>query len=401
MRTFGVADDEDDVEDDDAGRGGGLDPPDLHARRRDRLVHVPGGGRDRARLRLPNPDRGVPAQRPRPGQRGPVRDHHRGGLGDLQARRDRLLVRAPAARLRADRRLAPRLQPDRDRRHPRLRRRGRGGGGRAGDRHHPRDRALHRAPARQLPARLQLRRALGDPQARLDSSPDRLLDVGDPERGHLPALPLRQPRAARPLHPRLANRVHGRLPAAGVQDGAAADPQGRRLQGLPAGVRRRRGPGPAARLLRADHAHRGAGDGARRRDPDPDRRAAVRVGRPDRPADRGGDVDAGALPDREQHVELPEQAAHLHHRDGLRRALLRGLDAPALEPDGDRHLRRPDLDAGRVRDPVHVHVPALPAGRPADRVPLPGDAPGDAGRLGAGGRLPLRPPRQRVGPAAR
>ena len=40
------------------------------------------------------------------------------------------------------------------------------------------------------------------------------------------------------------------------------------------GVRRPRGPGPAARLLRADHAHRGARDGARRRDPDPDRRAA-------------------------------------------------------------------------------------------------------------------------------
>ena len=86
-----------------------------------------------------------------------VRDHHGGGLGDLQARRDRLLVRAPAARLRADRRLPPDLQPDRDRRHPCHRRRGRGGGDRAGDRHHPRDGALHRAVARQLPARLQLR----------------------------------------------------------------------------------------------------------------------------------------------------------------------------------------------------------------------------------------------------
>ena len=59
----------------------------------------------------------------------------------------------------------------------------------------------------------------------------------------------------------------------------------------------------------------------------------VRVGRPDRPADRGGDVDAGALPDREQHVDLPEQAAHLHHRDDLRRARLRGPDDPAAEPD--------------------------------------------------------------------
>ena len=49
----------------------------------------------------------------------------------------------------------------------------------------------------------------------------------------------------------------------------------------------------------------------------------VRVGRPDHPADRGGDVDAGALPDRQQHGELSEQAAQLRHRDDLRRALLR------------------------------------------------------------------------------
>ena len=47
-----------------------------------------------------------------------------------------------------------------------------------------------------------------------------------------------------------------------------------------------------------------------RRDPDPDRRAPVRVGRSAHPADRGGHVDAGALPHREQRGDLSEQAAH-------------------------------------------------------------------------------------------
>ena len=167
MRTFGVGDDDDDA-DDDRGRGGALDPSHLHGRRGARLVRVPGCRRHRARVRLPNPGGGVPPQRPRPGQRGPVRDHHRGGLGDLQARRDGHLVREAAPGLRAHGRLAPHLQPDRDRRRARLRRRGGGSGGRTGGRHHAGDRALHRAPARQLPARLQLRRALGDPQARLE-----------------------------------------------------------------------------------------------------------------------------------------------------------------------------------------------------------------------------------------
>ena len=256
MRTFGVSDDDDD--DGRGGRrqgcaGGGVDTPQLHARRRHALDDHARGDGDRAGVRLPDPDRPVPAPRSRPGRRGRLRDHHGLRLGDLQARRDGHLVRGPRAHLRADRRRSPGLQPDRHRRHPLGRRRGQGGDHRADDRHHAGHRDLHRADLVELRARLLVQRAEADPQARRDPGADRIVDVGrsrTPTRSSSPGSSTTR-RSASTTSPRGPGSWSPSCPrASGWRCGRSARRPSTRRSGerVRDGGRQR----PAARLLLAD-----------------------------------------------------------------------------------------------------------------------------------------------------
>ena len=155
MRTFGVSDDDDDdVEGDDESEEEAAVLSDLHARRRRR------SGRRSSRsvaIALVFLFRTQIAQflLQDPGQADAVVFATITGcvwaLFKLAEMVD--LVRGPRAHLRADRRRAPDLQPDRDHRHRLGGRRREGGDHRADDRHHARDRDLRRADLEELPGR--------------------------------------------------------------------------------------------------------------------------------------------------------------------------------------------------------------------------------------------------------